>query len=71
MITIVLFIIAGVALAICGTSIIGKIFALFFALIAFIFSMAVVLLTFAFVLFMLLIALIGAFVSALFSFLIL
>jgi hypothetical protein len=44
---------------------------LFFSLMAFIFSMALVLLTFAFVLIMLLTALIGAMVSSLFSFLIL
>ena len=71
MITLVLLIIAGVTIAICGTSIIAKIFALFFTLMAFIFSMAVVLLTFAFVLVVLLTALIGAIVSTLFSFLIL
>ena len=71
MITLVLLIIAGVTLAICGTSIIAKIFALFFTLMAFIFSMAVVVLTFTFVLIMLLTALIGAIVTALFSFLIL
>ena len=71
MITLVLLIIAGVTIAICGASIIAKIFALFFTLLAFIFSMAVVLLTFAFVLIMLLTALIGAIVSTLFSFLIL
>ena len=70
MITLVLLIIAGVTIAICGTAIIAKIFALFFILMAFIFSMAVVLLTFAFVLIMLLTALIGAIVSTLFSFLI-
>ena len=71
MITLVLLIIAGVTIAICGTSIIAKIFALFFALLAFIFSMAVMLLTFAFVLIMVLTALVGAVVSILFSFLIL
>ena len=71
MIVLVLLIIAGVTIAICGTSIIPKIFALFFALITFIFSMALVILTFAFVLIMLLTALIGAIVSILFSFLIL
>ena len=71
MITLVLLIIAGVTIAICGTAIIAKIFALFFTLMAFIFSMAVVLLTFAFVLVVLLTALIGAIVSTLFSFLIL
>ena len=71
MITLVLLIIAGVTIAICGTSIIAKIFALFFALLAFIFSMAVMLLTFAFVLIMVLTALVGAIVSTLFSFLIL
>jgi|TARA_E500000331_G_scaffold139638_1_gene136550 hypothetical protein len=70
MITLVLLIIAGVTIAICGTAIIAKIFALFLTLMAFIFSMAVVLLTFAFVLIMLLTALIGAIVSTLFSFLI-
>ena len=70
MITLVLLIIAGVTIAICGTAIIAKIFALFFVLIAFIFSMAVVVLTVAFVLFMLLTVFIGAIVSALFSFLI-
>ena len=70
MITLVLLIIAGVTIAICGTAIIAKIFVLFFTLMAFIFSMAVVLLTFAFVLIMLLTALIGAIVSTLFSFLI-
>jgi len=71
MITLVLLIITGVTIAICGTSIISKIFALFFTLMAFIFSMALVLLIFAFVLIMLLTALIGAIVSTLFSFLIL
>ena len=71
MITLVLLIIAGVTIAICGASIITKIFALFFALLAFIFSMAVVVLTFAFVLIMVLTALVGAIVSTLFSFLIL
>jgi hypothetical protein len=71
MIALVLLIIAGVTIAICGTSIIAKIFALFFALLAFIFSMAVMLLTFAFVLIMVLTALVGAIVSSLFSFLIL
>ena len=71
MIALVLLIIAGVTLAICGTSIIAKIFALFFTILAFIFSMAVVVLTFAFVLIILLTALIGAIVSTLFSFLIL
>ena len=71
MITLVLLIIAGVTIAICGASIITKIFALFFAFLAFIFSMAVMLLTFAFVLIMVLTALVGAIVSTLFSFLIL
>ena len=71
MITLVLLIIAGVTIAICGASIITKIFALFFALLAFIFSMAVMLLTFAFVLIMVLTALVGAIASTLFSFLIL
>ena len=71
MIALILLIIAGVTIAICGTSIIAKIFALFFTLMAFIFSMAVVVLTFTFVLIMLLTALIGAIVSTLFSFLIL
>ena len=71
MITLVLLIIAGVTIAICGTSIIAKIFALFFAILAFIFSMAVMLLTFAFVLIMVLTALVGAILSTLFSFLIL
>ena len=71
MITLVLLIIAGVTIAICGTSIIAKIFALFFALLAFIFWMAAMLLTFAFVLIMVLTALVGAIVSTLFSFLIL
>tara|TARA_B100000401_G_C52255776_1_gene461911 strand:- start:230 stop:445 length:216 start_codon:yes stop_codon:yes gene_type:complete len=71
MIAVILLIIAGVTIAICGTSIIAKIFALFFALIAFIFSMAVMILTFTFVLIMLLTALIGAIVTTLFSFLIL
>ena len=61
MIAVILLIIAGVTIAICGTSIIAKIFALFFALIAFIFSMAVMILTFTFVLIMLLTALIGAY----------
>ena len=41
MITLVLLIIAGVTIEICGASIIAKIFALFFTLLAFIFSMAV------------------------------
>jgi hypothetical protein len=71
MITLVLLIIAGVTIAICGASIITKIFALFFALLAFIFWMAAMLLTFAFVLIMVLTALVGAIVSTLFSFLIL
>jgi len=71
MITLVLLIIAGVTIAICGASIITKIFALFFTLLAFIFSMAVMFLTFAFVLIMVLTALVGAIVSTLFSFLIL
>ena len=71
MIVLVLLIIAGVTIAICGTSIIAKIFALFFTLITFIFSMALVILTFAFVLIMLLTALIGAIISSLFIFLIL
>ena len=71
MITLVLLIIAGVTIAICGASIITKIFALFFALLAFIFWMAAMLLTFAFVLIMVLTALVGAIVSSLFSFLIL
>ena len=71
MITLVLLIIAGVTIAICGASIITKIFALFFALLAFIFWMAAMLLTFAFVLIMVLTALVGAILSTLFSFLIL
>ena len=71
MIALILLIIVGVTIAICGTSIIGKILALFFTLLAFIFSMAVVVLTVAFVLIMLLTALVGAVVSTLFSFLIL
>ena len=71
MITLVLLIIAGVTIAICGAPIIAKIFALFFTLLAFIFSMAVMLLTFAFVLIMVLTALVGAILSTLFSFLIL
>ena len=71
MITLVLLIIAGVTIAICGASIITKIFALFFALLAFIFWMAAMLLTFAFVLIMVLTALVGAIVSSLFSLLIL
>ena len=71
MITLVLLIIAGVTIAICGASIITKIFALFFALLAFIFWMAAMLLTFAFVLIMVLTALVGAIVSSLFGFLIL
>jgi len=70
MIALVLLIIAGVTIAICGTSIIGKVFALFFALLIFIFSMTVMLVTFAFVVIMLLTALIGAIVSTLLSFLI-
>jgi len=71
MIALVLLIIAGVTIAICGTSIIAKIFALFFTLLAFIFSMAVVVLTFAFISIMILAALVGAIVSSLFGFLIL
>ena len=70
MIALVLLIIAGVTIAICGISIIGKVFALFFALLIFIFSMTVMLLTFAFFVIMLLTALIGAIVSTLLSFLI-
>ena len=70
MITLIISIIAGVTIAICGASIITKIFALFFALLAFIFSMAVMLLTLAFVLIMILTALVGANVSTLFSILI-
>ena len=71
MIALILLIIVGVTIAICGTSIIAKIFVLFFTLLAFIFSMAVLVLTVAFVLIMLLTALVGAVVSTLFSFLIL
>ena len=71
MIALIILILAGVTIAIYGTSIIAKIFALFFTLLAFIFSMAVVVLTFAFVLIILLTALIGAIVSSIFSFLIL
>jgi len=67
---IILLIIAGVAISIYGTSIIAKIFALFFILLTFIFSMAVMALTFTFVLIMLLTALVGAIISTLFSFLI-
>lgn len=67
----ILLIIAVVAISIYGTSIITKFFALFFILLAFIFSMVVVMLSFAFVLMMLLTTLIGAIVSTLFSFLIL
>jgi hypothetical protein len=37
MIALVILILAGVTIAICGTSIIAKIFALFFTLLAFIF----------------------------------
>ena len=70
MITLVLLIIAGVTIAICGTAIIAKIFALFFSLMAFIFSMALVLLTFVFTLIILLIGLVGAIVSTFLSFLI-
>jgi hypothetical protein len=66
----ILLIIAGVTIAICGTAIIAKMFALFFTLIAFIFSMALVLLTFVFTLIILLIKLIGAIVSTFLSFLI-
>ena len=46
MIALIILIIAGVTIAICGTSIIAKIFALFFTLLAFIFSMAVVAINF-------------------------
>jgi len=70
MITIILLIIAGVSIAICGAAIIAKMFALFFTLIAFIFSMVLVLLTFVFTLIVLLIKLIGAIVSTFLSFLI-
>ena len=67
---IILLIIAGTAISIYGTSIIAKIFALFFILLTFIFSMTLMALTFAFVLIMLLTALVGAIISTLFSFLI-
>ena len=50
MIAIVLFIIAGVTLAICGTSIVAKTFAVLIALIALVFSMVIMLITFAFAL---------------------
>ena len=70
MITMILLIIAGVTIAICGTAIIAKIFALFFTLIAFIFSIALVLLTFVFALIIILIKLIGAIISTFFNFLI-
>ncbi len=66
----ILLIIAGVTIAICGTAIIAKIFALFFTLIAFIFSIALVLLTFVFTLIIILIKLIGAIISTFLSFLI-
>ena len=71
MIALIISILAGVTIAIYGTSIIAKIFALFFTILAFIFSMAVVVLTVAFVLIMLLTVFIGAIFSTLFSFLIL
>jgi len=67
---IILLIIAGIATSIYGTSIIAKIFALFFILLTFIFSMTLMALTFTFVLIMLLTALVGAIISTLFSFLI-
>ena len=70
MIAIVLFIIAGVTLAICGTSIIAKTFAVLVALIALVFSTVIMLITFAFILIMLLTALIGIIISTIFSFLI-
>ncbi|MEL0018178.1 MAG: hypothetical protein VW700_06050 [Gammaproteobacteria bacterium] len=66
----IILIIAGVTIAICGTAIIAKMFALFFTLVAFIFSMALVLLTFVFTLIILLITLIGAIVSTFLGFLI-
>ena len=71
MITLVLLIITGVTIAICGTSIIAKIYTLFFTLLAYIFSVTMVVLAFAFVLIMVLTALVGAIVSTLFSFLVL
>ena len=70
MITMIILIIAGVTIAICGTAIIAKVFALFFTLVAFIFSIALVLLTFVITLIILLITLIGAIVSTFLSFLI-
>jgi len=70
MITMIILIIAGVTIAICGTAIIAKMFALFFTLVAFIFSMALVLLTFVFTVIILLITLIGAIVSTFLGFLI-
>ena len=70
MITMIILIIAGVTIAICGTAIIAKMFTLFFTLVAFIFSMALLLLTFIFTSIILLIGLIGAIVSIFFSFLI-
>ena len=70
MITMIILIIAGVTIAICGTAIIAKMSALFFILVAFIFSMALVLLTFVFALIILLMTLIGAIVSTFLSFLI-
>ena len=66
----IILIIAGVTIAICGTAIIAKMFGLFFTLVAFIFSMALVLLTFVFTLIILLITLIGAIVSTFLGFLI-
>jgi hypothetical protein len=66
----IILIIAGVTIAICGTAIIAKMFALFFTLVAFIFSMALVLLTFVFTVIILLITLIGAIVSTFLGFLI-
>jgi len=70
MITMIILIIAGVTIAICGTSIIAKMFTLFFTLVAFILSMTLVLLTFVFTLIIFLITLIGAIVSTFLSFLI-
>ena len=71
MIALILLIIAGVTIAVCGSSIIVKTFSLILALVTFLFSMALMLLTFVFIFTMFLITLIGAIISTLFSFLIL
>ncbi len=59
MIIIIMLIIVGVTLAIFGTSLITKTFALLASLLAFIFSLVIALITFSFITIMILTALIG------------